>query len=90
MWTMGDDFQYQFAESWFRQMDRLIHYVNKVLISISCSINIAVLETGFSPIPLNTPQDGRVNALYSTPSLYVDAKNDANVTWPLKTDDFFP
>ncbi|XP_023639510.1 probable alpha-mannosidase At5g66150 isoform X2 [Capsella rubella] len=63
MWTMGDDFQYQFAESWFRQMDRLIHYVNK---------------------------DGRVNALYSTPSLYVDAKNDANVTWPLKTDDFFP
>ncbi|XP_010478748.1 PREDICTED: probable alpha-mannosidase At5g66150 [Camelina sativa] len=63
MWTMGDDFQYQFAESWFRQMDRLIHYVNK---------------------------DGRVNALYSTPSLYVDAKNDANLTWPLKTDDFFP
>ncbi|XP_020878111.1 probable alpha-mannosidase At5g66150 isoform X1 [Arabidopsis lyrata subsp. lyrata] len=63
MWTMGDDFQYQFAESWFRQMDRLIHYVNK---------------------------DGRVNALYSTPSLYVDAKNDANVTWPLKTGDFFP
>ncbi|CAA0412387.1 unnamed protein product [Arabidopsis thaliana] len=63
MWTMGDDFQYQFAESWFRQMDRLIHYVNK---------------------------DGRVNALYSTPSLYVDAKNVANVTWPLKTHDFFP
>ncbi|KFK28275.1 hypothetical protein AALP_AA8G495400 [Arabis alpina] len=63
MWTMGDDFQYQFAESWFRQMDKLIHYVNK---------------------------DGRVNALYSTPSLYVDAKNDANVTWPLKTNDFFP
>ncbi|CAA7056988.1 unnamed protein product [Microthlaspi erraticum] len=63
MWTMGDDFQYQFAESWFRQMDRLIHYVNK---------------------------DGRVNALYSTPSLYVDAKNVDNVTWPLKTLDFFP
>ncbi|XP_006393801.2 probable alpha-mannosidase At5g66150 isoform X1 [Eutrema salsugineum] len=64
MWTMGDDFQYQLSESWFRQMDRLIHYVNK---------------------------DGRVNALYSTPSLYVDAKNDdANVTWPLKTLDFFP
>ncbi|CDY18591.1 BnaA09g08040D [Brassica napus] len=64
MWTMGDDFQYQFAESWFRQMDRLIHYVNK---------------------------DGRVNAVYSTPSLYVDAKNAAkNITWPLKTHDFFP
>ncbi|KAI7740716.1 hypothetical protein M8C21_023527, partial [Ambrosia artemisiifolia] len=35
-------------------------------------------------------QDGRVNALYSTPSIYTDAKYAANETWPLKTDDFFP
>ncbi|KAL5706468.1 alpha-mannosidase [Ranunculus cassubicifolius] len=63
MWTMGDDFQYQYAESWFREMDKLIHYVNK---------------------------DGRVNALYSTPSIYTDAKNAANESWPLKTDDYFP
>ncbi|XVF59795.1 hypothetical protein PTKIN_Ptkin07bG0304500 [Pterospermum kingtungense] len=63
MWTMGDDFQYQYAESWFRQMDKLVHYVNK---------------------------DGRVNALYSTPSIYTDAKNDANETWPLKSHDYFP
>ncbi|KAK1325264.1 hypothetical protein QJS10_CPA01g00395 [Acorus calamus] len=63
MWTMGDDFQYQYAESWFKQMDRLIHYVNK---------------------------DGRVNALYSTPSIYTDAKNAANESWPLKRDDYFP
>ncbi|KAF9622793.1 hypothetical protein IFM89_034028 [Coptis chinensis] len=63
MWTMGDDFKYQYAESWFKQMDKLIHYVNK---------------------------DGRVNALYSTPSIYTDAKNAANESWPLKTDDYFP
>ncbi|KAI3929113.1 hypothetical protein MKW92_027696 [Papaver armeniacum] len=63
MWTMGDDFEYQYAESWFKQMDKLIHYVNK---------------------------DGRVNALYSTPSVYTDAKNAANEIWPLKTDDYFP
>ncbi|XP_055962394.1 alpha-mannosidase isoform X2 [Mercurialis annua] len=63
MWTMGDDFQYQYAESWFKQMDKLIHYVNK---------------------------DGRVNALYSTPSIYTDIKNAASVSWPLKTDDYFP
>lgn len=30
MWTMGDDFQYQYAETWFKEMDKLIHYVNKV------------------------------------------------------------
>ncbi|XP_062143908.1 alpha-mannosidase isoform X2 [Alnus glutinosa] len=63
MWTMGDDFRYQYAESWFKQMDKLIHYVNK---------------------------DGQVNALYSTPSIYTDAKNAANQSWPLKTDDYFP
>ncbi|XP_057982567.1 probable alpha-mannosidase At5g13980 [Malania oleifera] len=63
MWTMGTDFKYQYAHTWFRQMDKLIHYVNR---------------------------DGRVNALYSTPSIYTDAKYAANESWPIKTDDFFP
>ncbi|KAH6810146.1 Glycosyl hydrolase family 38 protein [Perilla frutescens var. frutescens] len=63
MWTMGTDFRYQYAVSWFRQMDKFIHYVNL---------------------------DGRVNALYSTPSIYTDAKYAANEEWPLKTGDFFP
>ncbi|KAJ1685592.1 hypothetical protein LUZ63_016982 [Rhynchospora breviuscula] len=63
MFTMGTDFKYQYAESWFRNLDKLIHYINK---------------------------DGRVNALYSTPSIYTDAKFAANETWPIKTDDFFP
>lgn len=35
-------------------------------------------------------QDGQVNALYSTPSIYTDAKNAENGSWPLKTDDYFP
>ncbi|KAL9241822.1 hypothetical protein vseg_015886 [Gypsophila vaccaria] len=63
MWTMGTDFKYQYAHTWFRQMDKLIHYVNL---------------------------DGRVNALYSTPSIYTDAKHAADEVWPIKTDDFFP
>uniref|UniRef100_A0A1J3E3E5 Alpha-mannosidase n=1 Tax=Noccaea caerulescens TaxID=107243 RepID=A0A1J3E3E5_NOCCA len=63
MWLMGTDFRYQYAYSWFRQMDKFIHYVNK---------------------------DGRVNVLYSSPSIYTDAKYAANESWPLKTDDFFP
>ncbi|KAI3463535.1 hypothetical protein Pfo_020198 [Paulownia fortunei] len=63
MWTMGTDFKYQYAETWFRNMDKLIHYVN---------------------------QDGRVNAFYSTPSLYTDAKYALNESWPLKSDDYFP
>ncbi|OWM67548.1 hypothetical protein CDL15_Pgr028411 [Punica granatum] len=63
MWLMGTDFRYQYANSWFRQMDKFIHYVN---------------------------QDGRVHALYSTPTIYTDAKYTANEEWPLKFDDFFP
>ncbi|KAJ8752293.1 hypothetical protein K2173_003929 [Erythroxylum novogranatense] len=63
MWTMGTDFKYQYAHTWFRQMDKFIHYVN---------------------------MDGRVNALYSTPSIYTDAKHAAKELWPIKTDDFFP
>jgi hypothetical protein len=34
--------------------------------------------------------DGRVKAMYSTPSLYVQAKNKEPVQWTVKTDDFFP
>ncbi|KAM5571530.1 putative alpha-mannosidase [Rosa sericea] len=63
MWTMGNDFTYQYANSWFSQMDKFIHHVN---------------------------QDGRVNALYSTPSIYTDAKYATNESWPIKSDDFFP
>lgn len=63
MWAMGTDFRYQYANSWFRQMDKFIHYVNL---------------------------DGRVNALYSTPSIYTDAKHATSNSWPLKTGDFFP
>lgn len=63
MFTMGTDFKYQYAHTWFRQMDKLIHYVNI---------------------------DGRVNALYSTPSIYTDAKHATEKAWPIKTEDFFP
>eukprot|EP00927_Polykrikos_kofoidii_P010586 TRINITY_DN14462_c0_g1_i1.p1 TRINITY_DN14462_c0_g1~~TRINITY_DN14462_c0_g1_i1.p1 ORF type:complete len:1029 (-),score=189.34 TRINITY_DN14462_c0_g1_i1:76-3162(-) len=35
--------------------------------------------------------DGRVQAVYSTPERYLLAKaQERTVTWPLKTDDFFP
>ena len=31
-----------------------------------------------------------IRAVYSTPSLYTYARNAENLTWSLKTDDFFP
>lgn len=36
-------------------------------------------------------KDGRVNAFYSTPSMYADAKNKANLSWEVRShDDIFP
>eukprot|EP01138_Halocafeteria_seosinensis_P006677 gb/GECG01006825.1/.p1 GENE.gb/GECG01006825.1/~~gb/GECG01006825.1/.p1 ORF type:complete len:1010 (+),score=105.95 gb/GECG01006825.1/:1-3030(+) len=63
MFTMGCDFNYEQADEYYKNLDKLIHYVN---------------------------QDGRVNAFYSTPSIYTEAKNKQNRSWTLKTDDFFP
>jgi len=63
MLSMGSDFEYANANSWFKNLDKLIHYVNL---------------------------DGRVNAFYSTPSIYTKSKRDSNVTWPTKADDWFP
>ncbi|XP_038568639.1 LOW QUALITY PROTEIN: lysosomal alpha-mannosidase [Micropterus salmoides] len=65
--TMGSDFQYENANLWYKNLDKLIHYVN------------ARQENG-----------SKVNALYSTPSCYLQELHRANLTWALKTDDFFP
>ncbi|KAF8694238.1 hypothetical protein HU200_038373 [Digitaria exilis] len=57
-------------------------------------LDLIMVMFGFLCISLQiyTPQgsDGRINALYSTPSIYTDAKYAANEQWPLKTNDFFP
>ncbi|KAI7795198.1 lysosomal alpha-mannosidase [Triplophysa rosa] len=65
--TMGSDFQYENANLWYKNMDKLIKYVN------------ALQANG-----------SKVNVIYSTPSCYLQELNLANLTWPLKTDDFFP
>ncbi|CAK9168947.1 unnamed protein product, partial [Ilex paraguariensis] len=122
MWTMGDDFQYQYAESWFKQMDKLIHYVNKASKCYADSLWFSDHGVSFpwkATYPLEDitsltavtrfneyleqvkpyrgeglnsdgGKDGRVNALYSTPSIYTDAKHAENESWLLKIDDYFP
>lgn len=65
--TMGSDFQYENANLWYKNLDKLISYVN------------AQQNNG-----------SRVNVLYSTPSCYLQELHRANLTWALKTDDFFP
>uniref|UniRef100_A0A667WBF3 Alpha-mannosidase n=1 Tax=Myripristis murdjan TaxID=586833 RepID=A0A667WBF3_9TELE len=65
--TMGSDFQYENANLWYKNLDKLIHYVNA-----------------------RQANGSKVNVLYSTPSCYLQELHRANLTWSLKTDDFFP
>ncbi|KAJ4433198.1 hypothetical protein ANN_15455, partial [Periplaneta americana] len=62
--TMGGDFNYQDANTWFKNLDKLIKYVNAA--------------------------DSTLNVIYSTPSCYLKAVNDAGLTYTTKQDDFFP
>lgn len=39
MWTMGTDFKYQYAHTWFRQMDKFINYVNQVSSSVAALLH---------------------------------------------------
>ncbi|KAM4585370.1 lysosomal alpha-mannosidase [Odontesthes bonariensis] len=65
--TMGSDFQYENANLWYKNLDKLIHYVNA-----------------------KQANGSKVNLVYSTPSCYLQELHRANLTWALKTDDFFP
>ncbi|KYO34592.1 lysosomal alpha-mannosidase [Alligator mississippiensis] len=65
--TMGSDFQYENANLWYKNMDKLLQHVNA-----------------------QQANGSRVHVLYSTPSCYLWALNQANLTWSLKHDDFFP
>ncbi|KAF7652581.1 hypothetical protein LDENG_00095180 [Lucifuga dentata] len=65
--TMGSDFQYENANLWYKNLDKLIRYVNA-----------------------HQANGSKVNVLYSTPSCYLQELHRANLTWALKTDDFFP
>lgn len=66
MHTMGEDFNYANAIMWYKNMDKLINYIN-------------ARKDFFN-----------VEILYSTPSQYLAEINKQNITWPIKTDDFFP
>ncbi|KAJ3614411.1 hypothetical protein NHX12_017985 [Muraenolepis orangiensis] len=65
--TMGSDFQYENANLWYKNLDKLIRYVNA-----------------------QQANGSQLNVLYSTPSCYLQELHRANLTWSLKTDDFFP
>jgi hypothetical protein len=64
--TWGDDFNFQAAASYFKNLKHLIDATNARFDKFG------------------------VKMLFSTPTIYLKAVNEQNITWPMKTDDFFP
>ena len=62
----GSDFQFENANENFKNMDKLMAYINA---------NEALYN---------------VKLIYSTPSIYTDAVYASDLSWEVKTDDFFP
>ncbi len=82
--TMGDDFQDQNANEKFKNLDKLIHYVNLQV----CHFH---LFDWLYPRSYHQQENGTaINVFYSTPSCYLYALNKAEKEWTSKTDDFFP
>ena len=42
MFTMGSDFNYQNALEWYKNLDKLVHYVNKMVRSLSLSLSLSL------------------------------------------------
>lgn len=83
---MGGDFFYTQAEPWFNNIDKLIKYLTLL------SHHLLSITTKYCRYA-NTKQ-GQYHLLYSTPSCYLKAVHEEalknNVTFLVKSDDFFP
>ncbi len=81
---MGGDFQDQNANKKFKNLDKLIHYVN-------LEVNHFHMFDWLYLSSYHQQEKGSdVNVFYSTPSCYLYALHNAEKEWTSKTDDFFP
>ena len=88
----GSLFFYEDAASDYASLDKLITYLNQVRLAWvlpSSHTHLPGLTT-FSLDDHTLAQDGRVNAFYSTPQIYSNARNAETLIWPMVTSDFFP
>jgi hypothetical protein len=77
------------SRTWAEQMRG-----NDILYMMGSDFEYAVAHSTFRNLDMLVHYanlDGRINVMYSSPAEYVAAKRGyTNVSWPLKTDDFFP
>ena len=94
---VGTDFNYQNAESWFKNLDKLIKHVNARVfckMGITSSFDILSLRTfrvqcTHALVYSQIANGSDVRALYSTPACYTFAVHAARAGgWSEKRDDF--
>lgn len=98
MLTMGSDFHFENANAWFKNLNKLIKYVNadgRVNVFYSSALDYTRAKTKSMKESLikktNTKVDTSNNVLRG--QVYGDVKKDPALTqlaWSVKTDDFFP
>ena len=47
MLTMGSDFQYENANLWYKNLEKLIHYVNKVYSQLYAQISNRIINKSY-------------------------------------------
>lgn len=57
---------------------------------MSVSITFHCSQPRLRHVNARQENGSKVNVFYSTPSCYLKALHDAGLTWPTKSDDFFP
>ena len=86
MMTMGSDFQYRNAQMWFKNLDKLIKYVNDADVGLNLFYST---PRKFSKLYfLLTGRQYLVILKFL--SCYLKARNEENQIFEEKTDDFFP
>jgi hypothetical protein len=86
MLTMGQDFTYMNAHSWYKARLCSVVFCPLYFTSFFPLQNIDKLLDFFR----SNSSYSNLNFFYSTPSIYIKAVTQANSLWTVKTDDFFP
>ena len=69
------------------------HRTNHIMVTMGSDFNYMNANNWFKnmdKLMKHINMNERVNAFYSTPSIFTQALYEANLNWTLKTDDFFP
>ena len=96
MWTLGSDFNHENSAEWYVNLDKVSSPAAPAdtgtgqLLQPRTDARCCCRRCPYAPLQLikAVNADGNMTAMYSTPSIYLKAKNAEQLQLPVKTDDF--